>query len=91
MAGKCVHDILSGFGFSKLSHDTTVADPLSMPAIAQVLTLNSLGITGAPCIPIYDYHAITDEIVPVGQDNETMQSWRAKGTQIQQVRDPVGG
>jgi hypothetical protein len=90
MAGKCLHDILPGFGFRKLSRDTTVADPLSMPAIAQVLTLNRLGITGAPQIPIYDYHAVTDEVVPVGQDNDTMQSWRAKGAKIHQVRDFVG-
>jgi Secretory lipase len=90
MAGKCLHDILSSFGFRKLSRATTVADPLSMPAVAQVLTLNRLGIAGAPQTPIYDYHAVTDEVVPVGQDNETMQAWRAKGTKIQQVRDLVG-
>jgi hypothetical protein len=90
MTGTCLHDILSGFGFRKLSHHTTVADPLSMPAIAQVLTLNKLGITDAPQTPIYDYHAITDEVVPVRQDNEAVQSWRAKGAKVQQVRDPVG-
>lgn len=90
ITGECLHDILSGFTFHKLSHDTTVADPLSMPAIAEVLTLNRLGITGAPQAPIYDYHVVTDEVVPVGQDNETMQSWRAKGAKIQQVRDLVG-
>jgi hypothetical protein len=90
MTGKCLHDILSGFAFRKLSRDTTVPDPLSMPAVAQVLALNSLGITGAPQIPIYDYHAVTDEVVPVGQHNETVQSWRAKGAKIQQDRDFVG-
>jgi hypothetical protein len=87
---KCLHDILSGFALRKLSRDTTVADPLSTPAIAEVLTLNKLGITGAPQTPIYDYHAVTDEVVPVGQDNETVQSWRSKGAKIQQVRDLVG-
>jgi hypothetical protein len=90
ITGKCLHDILSGFAFRKLSRDTTVADPLSMPAIAEVLTLNRLGITGAPQTPIYDYHAVTDEVVPVGQDNETVQSWRTRGAKIQQVRDLVG-
>jgi hypothetical protein len=90
MTGNCLHSILSGFAFRKLRRDTTVTDPLSMPAIAQVLTLNRLGITGAPQTPIYDYHAITDEVVPVGQDTETIQSWRAKGAKVQQVRDAVG-
>ncbi|HZE16596.1 MAG TPA: lipase family protein, partial [Mycobacterium sp.] len=49
-----------------------------------------LGITGAPQTPIYDYHAVTDEIVPVGQDNETVQLWRAKGAKVQQTRDLFG-
>ncbi|OMC09410.1 hypothetical protein A5736_04695 [Mycobacterium sp. SP-6446] len=91
MTGKCRPDILSAFRFGHLSRDTTVADPLSMPALAQVLTLNRLGITGAPQAPIYDYHAIPDEIVPVGQNNETVKSWWAKGAKIHQVRDFVGG
>jgi hypothetical protein len=90
ITGKCLHDILSGFGFRKLSRDTTVADPLSTPAVSEVLTLNKLGIAGAPQTPIYDYHANTDEVVPVSQDNETMQLWRARGAKIQQVRDLVG-
>ena len=90
MTGKCQLDILQAFGFRKLERDTTVADPLSVPAIVQVLTLNRLGITSAPQTPIYDYHAVTDEIVPVGQDNETVQLWRAKGAKVQQGRDLFG-
>jgi hypothetical protein len=35
---------------------------------AAVLRKNTLGST-APATPIYDYHANTDEIVPVAQDN----------------------
>jgi Secretory lipase len=76
-----------------------------MAAIADVLTLNRLGVASAPQTPIYDYHIVTDEVVPVGQDNDTMQSWRARGANlagqgcepggpgvrsIQQVRDLVG-
>ena len=90
MTGKCQLDILRAFGFRKLEQDTTVADPLSVPAIVQVVTRNRLGITGAPQTPIYDYHAVTDEIVPVGQDNETVQLWRAKGAKVQQARDLFG-
>lgn len=89
--GLCQTEILSAFPFHKLSHDSTVGDPLAVPAIAEVLTLNKLGIAGAPQTAIYDYHVDTDEVVPVGQDNATVQLWRAKGAKVQQVRDTFGG
>lgn len=88
--GMCQSQMLSTFAFRKLSQDATVADPLSAPEIANAFTLTQLGLTGAPQIPIYDYHANTDEVVPVGLDNDMVTLWRAKGTKVQEVRDPIG-
>lgn len=89
-AGMCESDLLTHFAFRKLAQDTTVADPLAVPSVAAALERNHLGVSGAPTIPVYDYHANTDEIVPVAQDNAFVAAWRAQGTKVQEVRDPIG-
>ncbi|WP_200886737.1 lipase family protein [Phaeacidiphilus oryzae] len=86
---QCTSTLLAEFAFKKLSGYTTVADPLSQPNTARVLQENAMG-GAAPATPVYDYHAVTDEIVPVAQDDATVAAWRAEGAQVTEVRDPVG-
>ena len=88
-AGTCEISLLATFPFRKLSSDTTVSDPLSAPSVAAVLRENTLG-AAAPSTPVYDYHADTDEIVPVGQDNTLTSAWCAGGATVQKVRDLLG-
>jgi hypothetical protein len=87
--GKCLTDLLTGFPFKRLSDYTTVPDPLSVPSVAAMLKKNSMG-AAAPATPIYDFHADTDEIVPVAQDDALVRTWCAKGATVQMVRDPLG-
>ncbi|SOD74583.1 secretory lipase [Jatrophihabitans sp. GAS493] len=86
--GLCLTDILSKYAFRKLSDDVTVADPLTVPSVAAVLKLDTLGAT-APVSsnPIYDYHAIPDEIVPLAQDDALVKNWCKGGAVIQTHRD----
>ena len=39
---------------------------------------------------MYDYHADTDEIVPVGQDDALTRAWCALGATVQIHRDLIG-
>ncbi len=87
--GKCVGDLLVQFPFRKLADDSTVPDPLSVPSVAAVLKANTMG-RSAPAAPIYDYHADTDELVPVGQDDTLVKAWCARGATVQTVRDAAG-
>ncbi|GAA5052152.1 lipase family protein [Streptomyces similanensis] len=89
LKGKCESDVLTGFAFRKLSRDTTVPDPLGVPSVAAVLKKDTLGAQ-APSVPVYDYHAVTDEIVPVGQDDALVRDWCAKGATVHKVRDLLG-
>lgn len=84
----CVDDLLYGFAFRRLADNSVVADPLRDSRLANLLRENSLGAT-APAMPIYNYHALTDEIIPVGQADELMARWRAGGARVMTVRDPV--
>jgi len=89
IANQCESTILSNFSGKKLSADSTVADPLSYPSVAAVLNQDKLG-QSVPTTPIYDYHAETDEIVPVAQDDTMVSSWCSMGATITKVRDLVG-
>jgi Secretory lipase len=87
--GQCLNQLLTDFPFHKLASDTTIPDPLDFPPIAAVLKADTLG-AAAPDTPVYDYHADTDEIVPVAQDNTLTQNWCARGATVQIVRDLIG-
>lgn len=88
-AGTCEISLLATFPFRRLNQDTVASDPFSVPSVAAVLRANTLGAT-APATPVYDYHADTDEIVPVGQDNTLTHAWCAGGGTVQKVRDLLG-
>ncbi|MET9490766.1 lipase family protein [Nocardia sp. NPDC006630] len=85
----CVDDLLYGFPFRRLTDLSVVADPLRDPRLANLLRDNSLGAS-APTMPIYNYHALTDEIIPVTQSDNLVAEWRAGGAAIVSVRDPIG-
>ncbi|SDJ09971.1 Secretory lipase [Frankineae bacterium MT45] len=86
--GLCLTDILSKYAFRKLTDDVTVSDPLTVPSVAAVLKLDTLGANApAASNPVYDYHAIPDEIVPLAQDDALVKTWCSKGAVIQTHRD----
>jgi hypothetical protein len=87
--GKCIDQLLLDFAFRKLASDSTIPDPLDFPPVAAVLKLDTLG-TAAPDTPVYDYHADTDEIVPVAQDDTLTRAWCALGATVQIHRDLIG-
>jgi hypothetical protein len=87
--GKCVDQLLTAFPFHKLASDSTIPDPLDFPPVAAVLATDTLGWS-APDTPVYDYHADTDEIVPVAQDDALTRAWCAHGGTLQIDRDLIG-
>ena len=86
---KCLTDLLTGFPFKKLADYSTVPDPLAVPSVAAMLKKNTMG-SAAPAAPVFNYHANTDEIVPVGQADALVENWCAKGATVQTVRDAIG-
>jgi hypothetical protein len=89
LKGQCEASILLGFAFKRLANDTVPSNPLAVPSVAAVLKADTLG-TAAPSTPVYDYHADTDEIVPVGQDNTMVRAWCGRGATVQEARDLLG-
>ncbi|WP_330180989.1 lipase family protein [Nocardia sp. NBC_01503] len=88
-ADKCVVDLLLAFPFRRLTSITSTAEPLRDPRLADALQRNSLGAT-APTMPVFNYQADTDDVVPVGQADALVRSWRAGGTSVETTRKPQG-
>jgi hypothetical protein len=90
VGGECLPTILAQFLGAKLSSFSTVADPIDLPAVQPYLLANTIGQAPPTTAPIYDYHAIGDEIVPVGQDDTLVSNWCADGATVDEVRDKGG-
>jgi hypothetical protein len=87
--GRCTQELLLRFAFHRLADDTVVERPLADPAVVALLRRNALGAIG-PRVPVLDFHAVTDEVVPVGQDDALVRAWCERGAAVAVVRDPVG-
>lgn len=87
--GQCAVTLLSQFSFRTLASDSTVAVPLASPDVTTIMQQNSLGAI-APSMPVYDYHADTDEVVPANQDDALTRTWCRAGATVEVVRDPIG-
>ncbi|MFG2447325.1 lipase family protein [Nocardia fluminea] len=88
-ADLCVLELLFRFPFWRLAEATTVDHYREDSTLMQVLRRNSLGKV-APQFPIYNYHADTDEVVPVAQADDLVAAWRQGGTAIITARNPSG-
>ncbi|MCX4098412.1 lipase family protein [Nocardia sp. alder85J] len=84
----CTQQALTTYAFTSLRNLSAVPGLLDDPHVAGVLADNTLGHL-TPRIPIYDYHGVLDELVPVGQDDSFVHQWCSDGATVQIVRDPL--
>ncbi|MCW2786542.1 MAG: Secretory lipase [Marmoricola sp.] len=64
---------------------------MELPVVANLLhSLSPLGIAGTPTAPVYDYHAVKDELAPIGPDRELMHRYCDAGATVDHVEHPVG-
>jgi hypothetical protein len=82
---QCVNDSLTTFAFKDLNTYLKPGHSLqqfeAMPSVRRVLAQNQLTAQAAPRVPIYQYHAAGDEIVPLAQARALHQRWCAEGVQ----------
>ncbi|WP_433522214.1 lipase family protein [Nocardia pseudovaccinii] len=82
----CTEQSLTSLAFTSLRSLSAVPDLLGDPRVADVLARNTLG-RFIPRVPIYSFHGVLDEIVPVSQADDMTRQWCAGGASIQLVRD----
>ncbi|MER6255094.1 lipase family protein [Streptomyces sp. NPDC001584] len=67
--------------FKRIS-DLTTRDPLAQPDWRAALNRSRLGGT-APAAPVYQYHALADELIPYGVGRRLRSDWCARGANVE--------
>ncbi|MFE9931520.1 lipase family protein [Streptomyces sp. NPDC005533] len=81
MKENCVAiDAVAG-SFKRIS-DLTTRDPLAQPDWRARLNQSRLGRT-APAAPVYQYHALGDELIPYGVGRRLRSDWCARGANLE--------
>lgn len=88
IADKCVEDITNAGMFKRMADLSKVPDPLVLPRIQKVLWKNHLG-KRTPAAPLYIYHAILDELIPIATVDELVAGYCADGATVKYHRDPA--
>ncbi|WP_329234728.1 lipase family protein [Streptomyces canus] len=73
---------LAGYPFKKFSDYSTGATIQqfdAQPAVASVYAQNNLITRPAPTVPVLQYHAALDEIIPISQARVLNQTWCTAG------------
>ena len=77
----CVADGILQGGFQSIENLTT-SNPLDVPAWQARIAEQRLGNV-APQVPVYQYHADLDEIIPFDQGTSLRDAWCARGARVQ--------
>lgn len=87
-ASDCIHEAVLRYPF--LDYDDIEAFPGAMdtPAVVNLLHANSpAGIPGTPSAPVYEYHAMFDQLAPIGTARKQLKRYCADGVVVQHVVD----
>ncbi|HET6151619.1 MAG TPA: lipase family protein [Marmoricola sp.] len=85
-ANDCIAEGVLRYPGLSLADIEAFPNALDTPAVADLLRSNSpLGTAGTPTAPVYDYHAIHDELAPINRDREMMHRYCDAGVTVQHV------
>jgi hypothetical protein len=88
---ECLTDAALQHPFLTASAYTTVPDVDGVSAFQTVFRETSpLDLPGVPTTPVYDYHAVGDELAPIGPDRQLVARYCAAGVKVDHVEAAVG-
>jgi hypothetical protein len=82
----CINDYLTKYPFKKMDSYTTVPHAIDLPWVQQILELNHLGHR-RPDGPIYIYHAVADELIPIAAVNALVKTYCDEGVSVHYHQD----
>lgn len=83
---QCLPTNFTAFAFTRLEHLFTVQDPLDQPIPRQVLAENRMS-PDVRTAPMFVYHSIPDEIIPIGPTDAFVKGRCAAGSRVTYERE----
>ena len=84
----CIDEYTTRYMFRRMSSYTTEPDIFAVPMVQRIMALNHLG-RFTPRAPIFLYHAIADELIPVADVNELVDDYCREGVTVWYHQDPA--
>lgn len=88
IGNKCGQEAIMQYGGRHFDDYTKRPDMIDKRRFAKLFRQNLLG-RRTPRIPIFDYHATNDEIVPSAPDDVMVAKYCARGVAVDKVRNPA--
>lgn len=89
VADACLTDAAGSYPFAKIEDYTTVPDPFALFRTQAVLAELHLGKVKPPA-PVYEWHSVLDELIPVGVEDALATRYCDLGATVQYTRDASG-
>ena len=88
IGNECIEQYIGDFPFKKLGSYTTARDPLVLAWVRAILDANRLGAR-RPKAPIFIYHAVADELLPMRETNVLVAGYCRAGVTVAYYQDPA--
>lgn len=89
LADACLTDAAASYPFAKIEDYTVAPDPFSLPVVQAVVAELHLGKT-KPSAPVYLYHSVADELIPVEVEDAFATRYCQMGVPLQYTREATG-
>lgn len=83
---QCIETFLAQYPNRRMNDYTTEPNVIDLPDVAAIMAANSLG-NAVPAAPLYMYHAINDELIPVADVNALVAKYCAEGVKVAYYQD----
>ena len=89
VADACLTDAAGSYPFARIEDYTTVPDAFALPRVQAVLAELHLGKV-RPSAPVYQWHSVLDELIPVGVEDALATRYCSQGAKVQYTREASG-
>jgi hypothetical protein len=87
----CLTDAAARYPFLNIAKYEAVPNAIELPAVQSLLrSVSPLWFGTTPTAPVYDYHAVSDELAPIGPDRALMHRYCAAGVVVDHHEDLIG-
>jgi hypothetical protein len=88
----CINDAVAKHPmFATIDHYAKSPNPLETPALQPMFrSMSPLTRPGVPAAPVYEYHAVLDELAPIGPARKLVARFCQAGVRVQHVEQPLG-